>query len=102
MVDAALSKYGRLDILVNNAGIFDELIPVGEVSDDLWYKVMETNLNAPMRGIRKVIPIFEKQGGGVIVNTASIAGLLEHVVVEQLCSFQTCFNRINQKCGVQL
>ena len=74
MVDAALSKYGRLDILVNNAGIFDELIPVGEVSDDLWYKVMETNLNAPMRGIRKVIPIFEKQGGGVIVNTASIAG----------------------------
>ena len=50
MVDAALSKYGRLDILVNNAGIFDELIPLGEVSDDLWYKVMETNLNAPMRG----------------------------------------------------
>ena len=49
MVDAALSKYGRLDILVNNAGIFDELIPLGEVSD-------------------------EKQGGGVIVNTASIAG----------------------------
>ena len=40
MVDAALSKYGRLDILVNNAGIFDELITVGEVSDDLWYKVM--------------------------------------------------------------
>ena len=59
---------------MNNAGIFDELIPLGEVSDDLWYKVMETNLNAPMRGIRKVIPIFEKQGGGVIVNTASIAG----------------------------
>ncbi len=74
MVDTALSRYGRLDILVNNAGIFDELMPVGEVSDDLWYKVIETNLNAPMRGIRKVIPIFEKQGGGVIVNTASIAG----------------------------
>lgn len=74
MVDSTLSQYGRLDILVNNAGIFDELMPVGEVSDDLWYKIMETNLNAPMRGIRKVIPVFEKQGGGVIVNTASIAG----------------------------
>ena len=73
-LNEAVTKYGRLDILVNNAGIFDELIPLGEVSDDLWYKVMETNLNAPMRGIRKVIPIFEKQGGGVIVNTASIAG----------------------------
>ena len=75
MVDQTLAKYGKLDILVNNAGIFDELMPVGEVSDDLWYKIMETNLNAPMRAIRKVIPIFEKQGGGVIVNTASIAGL---------------------------
>lgn len=75
MVDQTLAKYGRLDILVNNAGIFDELMPVSEVSDDLWYKIMETNLNAPMRTIRKVIPIFEKQGGGVIVNTASIAGL---------------------------
>ena len=75
MVDQTLAKYGRLDILVNNAGIFDELMPIGEVSDDLWYKIMETNLNAPMRAIRKVIPIFEKQGGGVIVNTASIAGL---------------------------
>ena len=71
-VEADVTK--EADILVNNAGIFDELIPLGEVSDDLWYKVMETNLNAPMRGIRKVIPIFEKQGGGVIVNTASIAG----------------------------
>lgn len=75
MLDATLSKYGRLDILVNNAGVFDELIPVGNVSDDIWNKVIATNLTAPMRAIRAAIPIFERQGGGVIVNTASIAGL---------------------------
>lgn len=74
MVDVTLERFGRIDILVNNAGVFDELIPVGEVSDEIWDKVIATNLTAPMRGIRKVIPIFEKQGGGVIVNTASIAG----------------------------
>lgn len=74
MVDATLAKYGRIDILVNNAGVFDELLPVGEVSDELWERVIATNLTAPMRGIRAVIPVFEKQGGGVIVNTASIAG----------------------------
>lgn len=74
MVDIILKKFGRIDILINNAGVFDELIPVGEVSDEIWDKVIATNLTAPMRGIRKVIPIFEKQGGGVIVNTASIAG----------------------------
>lgn len=74
MVDVALEKFGRIDILINNAGVFDELIPVGEVSDEIWDKVIATNLTAPMRGIRKVLPIFERQGGGVIVNTASIAG----------------------------
>lgn len=75
MLNTALSKYGRLDILVNNAGVFDELVPVGNVSDDMWNKVISTNLTAPMRAIRAAIPIFERQGGGVIVNTASIAGL---------------------------
>ena len=51
-----------------------ELLPAGEVSDEIWDRVISTNLTAPMRGIRAVIPVFEKQGGGVIVNTASIAG----------------------------
>lgn len=74
MVDETLEKFGRIDILVNNAGVFDELLPAGEVSDEIWEKVISTNLTAPMRGIRKVIPVFERQGGGVIVNTASIAG----------------------------
>lgn len=74
MVNATLEKYGRIDILVNNAGVFDELLPVGDLSDEVWDKVIATNLTAPMRGIRAIIPVFEKQGGGVIVNTASIAG----------------------------
>ena len=74
MEDETLEKFGRIDILVNNAGVFDELLPAGEVSDEIWERVISTNLTAPMRGIRKVIPVFERQGGGVIVNTASIAG----------------------------
>lgn len=74
MVDETLEKFGRIDILVNNAGVFDELLPAGEVSDEIWERVISTNLTASMRGIRKVIPVFERQGGGVIVNTASIAG----------------------------
>lgn len=74
MVDETLEKFGRIDILVNNAGVFDELLPAGEGSDEIWERVISTNLTAPMRGIRKVIPVFERQGGGVIVNTASIAG----------------------------
>lgn len=74
MITAAVSVFGRLDILVNNAGIFDMLVPVGDVSDDLWNKILAVNLTAPMRAIRYALPVFKSQGGGVIVNTASIAG----------------------------
>ena len=74
MIDTTVKTYGRLDILVNNAGVFDMLIPAGEVSDNIWNRVIATNLTAPLRTIRKAIPVFEKQKGGVIVNIASIAG----------------------------
>lgn len=55
MVD---TTYGRLDILVNNAGIFDMLVPAGEVTDELWDRVIATNLTGPMRVIRKTLPVF--------------------------------------------
>lgn len=74
MITTTVSIFGRLDILVNNAGIFDMLVPVGDVSDELWNKVLAINLTAPMHAIRYALPIFKTQGGGVIVNTASIAG----------------------------
>lgn len=75
MVSTAISAFGRLDILVNNTGVFDTLAPVADTDDALWEKVLAVNLTAPMRAIRHTIPLFKEQGGGVIINTASIAGL---------------------------
>ena len=49
MINSALGRFGRIDILVNNAGVFDELLPAGEVSDEIWDRVISTNLTAPMR-----------------------------------------------------
>ena len=39
MINSALGRFGRIDILVNNAGVFDELLPAGEVSDEIWNRV---------------------------------------------------------------
>jgi NAD(P)-dependent dehydrogenase (short-subunit alcohol dehydrogenase family) len=75
IVDKAVSQFGTLDILVNNAGIFDMLLPAGYVSDELWNKVIDINLTAPMRTIRKALPMLEKQGCRVIVNMAYISGM---------------------------
>lgn len=75
LIDETVKKYGMVDILINNAGIMDNFMPVGEVTDEMWDKVLAVNTTGPMRLIRKVMPIFLKQKKGVIVNVASIGGL---------------------------
>jgi NAD(P)-dependent dehydrogenase (short-subunit alcohol dehydrogenase family) len=75
MIDEVVKKQGRIDILCNNAGIMDAVKPVAETSDELWDTVMNTNLAAPFRASRRAIPVMIEHGGGVILNTASVAGL---------------------------
>ncbi|MBX5449630.1 SDR family NAD(P)-dependent oxidoreductase [Thermogemmatispora sp.] len=75
MLTTATSTYGRLDILCNNAGIMDLMTPAAEVPLELWERVLAVNLYGPFLACRRAIPIFLEQGGGVIVNTASEAGL---------------------------
>lgn len=76
MIDCAVENAGALDVLVNNAGIMDEFKPIGEVTDELWDKVMALNLNAPMLAMRKAVRVMKEAGrGGSIVNIASIGGV---------------------------
>ena len=75
MIELAIENFGRIDILVNNAGIMDEMMPVGEVEDELWQNVMNVNLNGPFYACRKAINLMIQQGGGNIINVGSIGGL---------------------------
>lgn len=75
IVDTALDAYGTLDIVVNNAGIMDDFVPVADLDDSLWRKVMGVNLDGPMFICRKALQTMLANEKGVIVNVASIGGL---------------------------
>ena len=76
MIDYAVKECGKLDVLVNNAGIMDEFTPIGELTDELFNKVMAVNLNGPIYAMRKAVQVMlEQETKGNIVNIASIGGV---------------------------
>src|SRR6266508_2249613 len=75
VVDTAIATYGHRDVLVNNAGVMDYMQGVGELSDDVWRRVLSINLDGPMYTSRRAIPHMVARGGGSIVNVASTAAL---------------------------
>ncbi|MFN8456650.1 MAG: SDR family NAD(P)-dependent oxidoreductase [Anaerolineae bacterium] len=72
LVAATLERYGRIDILLNNAGILPEPIPLAQMPEAEWDRVFDTNTKGVYRMVQGVWSVMERQGGGVIVNTASV------------------------------
>jgi NAD(P)-dependent dehydrogenase (short-subunit alcohol dehydrogenase family) len=66
---------GRVDVLANVAGIMDAFLPVGELDDETWERVLAVNLTAAFRLTRAVLPLMMRQRSGSIVNVSSEAGL---------------------------
>ena len=64
-VDRLVAAAGdRVDVLANVAGIMDFFLPLGDVDDATWDRVLAVNLTGPMRLSRAVIPLMLAQGGG--------------------------------------
>lgn len=72
LFERSQAKWGRLDILANNAGAFDGG-PLDELSLDTWEKVMAVNLRGPFLCTRAAFRLMKQQGGGRIINIASIS-----------------------------
>jgi 3-oxoacyl-[acyl-carrier protein] reductase len=75
MIDAALERFARLDVLVNNAGTTHKNRPMLEVDEATFDRVYAANVKSIYLGAVHAVPVFRAQGGGVIVNIASTAGV---------------------------
>jgi NAD(P)-dependent dehydrogenase (short-subunit alcohol dehydrogenase family) len=69
-------RWGGVDVVVNNAGVASGGA-IDEVSIDEWRRVLDVNLLGVVRGCRVFVPVLKRQGGGHLVNVASMAGLLD-------------------------
>lgn len=75
MVQTAVDRFGRLDVLFNNAGIPMAPTPAEAIPTELFDRVLAVNVRGVFLGCRYAIPVMRAQGRGVIINTASTAGI---------------------------
>jgi len=75
IVGTAVERFGRLDVFYQNAGVPQAARPIEEVSLEEWQRIMAVNLTALFLGARQAAPIMKRQRSGVILVTASIAGI---------------------------
>ncbi len=76
MVAAAVDRFGRLDYAVNSAGIGGSRAKTADYSIDEWRRVVEVNLTGVWLSMKYEIPAILSRGSGVIVNLASVAGVM--------------------------
>ena len=76
MVAKTVETFGRLDVIFNNAGISGERHNLANQPLDEWQRVIDINLNGVFYCSKYAIPAMQKSGGGVIVNVASVDGLV--------------------------
>ncbi|MBI5949441.1 MAG: glucose 1-dehydrogenase [Chloroflexi bacterium] len=86
MIEAARGNFGRLDILFNNAGIEGAQAPTADCTEENFDRVIAVNLRGVFLGMKYAIPAMLAGGGGSIINTASIAGLVGFMNIPAYCA----------------
>jgi NAD(P)-dependent dehydrogenase (short-subunit alcohol dehydrogenase family) len=71
-VDATMQAWGRIDVLMNNAGWQGPVVPLVDMEDELFERVMAINVRGTYLGLKHVLPVMIGQGRGAVVNVGSL------------------------------
>lgn len=74
LVERTLAAFGRLDVAFNNAGLITPPRPVTEETTETYDAIFDANVRSVFFALKHQIPVLLRQGGGAIVNTASVGG----------------------------
>jgi len=86
MVDRAVDRFGRLDVAFNNAGINITAAPLADIDESAWQRILGVNLTGVFLCMKHEIAAMKRTGGGSIVNTASVGGLIGTAGVTAYCA----------------
>ena len=86
MVDRAVSRFGSLHVAFNNAGINLQIAPIADVDEADWQRILAINLTGVFLSMKYEIPVMKRAGGGAIINTASVGGLIGTAGVTAYCA----------------
>jgi NAD(P)-dependent dehydrogenase (short-subunit alcohol dehydrogenase family) len=101
MVEQAVEKFGRLDVIFNNAGICGVRARTADQKSEDWRRVIDINLNGVFYGSKAAIPHLQKAGGGVIINTASVDGLVGMSSVSHYCAAKHGVMGLTKACALE-
>jgi NAD(P)-dependent dehydrogenase (short-subunit alcohol dehydrogenase family) len=101
-VDGTVRAFGRIDVLVNNAGISGEVKPFIDLAPGEWDAVLDMNLRAPMLCAQAAARQMVEQGGGRIINVASIAALAPITRLAPYCASKAGLVQLTRVMALEL
>ncbi|MCX7974581.1 MAG: SDR family oxidoreductase [Candidatus Aminicenantes bacterium] len=101
LVEEVISVWGKVDYLINNAGIWT-YGEMGQMSTEIWRETMQLNLDAVFYMINAVVPYMKKEGGGVIVNVSSTAGVRGEAYHSHYAASKGALHALTKSLAVEL
>ncbi len=102
LIEKIMTHYGRLDIAFNNAGVEQDSTPLAEQTEATYDRIMDINVKGVWLSLKHEIPALLKNGGGAIVNTSSVLGLVGGAMVPIYTASKHAVEGLTKSVGIRI